>query len=159
MIQIVYVSAAVVPFSDQGLGSLLSRSRKRNNLYGVSGMLVYHEGSFLQVLEGPESGVSTIFQSIERDSRHCSTRLLLERSTKIRDFGQWSMAFPDLTRGVCTEGFVDFNRTLPNLVDAGNRASMLLKSFRDGLYRQSMRTTHPATSALSGSSGKLSSES
>jgi hypothetical protein len=138
MIQIVYVSAAVLPFSNQELTSLLTRSRRRNSLYSVTGMLVYHEGSFLQVLEGPENGVSTIFKSIERDPRHRSTRMLLEHSIKMRDFDQWSMAFPDLRRSFSPAGFVDFHHTLPNLVDAGNRTSRLLRSFRDGLYRQAL---------------------
>ncbi len=57
LIQFIYASAASSPFTSEALRTLLAKSRSRNSLYGVSGVLLYYDGSILQVLEGPEDTV------------------------------------------------------------------------------------------------------
>ena len=50
--QLVYISAANHEFTEKELHELLSKARKNNESYGITGMLLYHQGSFIQALEG-----------------------------------------------------------------------------------------------------------
>jgi len=56
LIQLIYVSAATNRFNPAELRELLRLARLKNQQLDVTGMLLYHEGSFLQVLEGPAPG-------------------------------------------------------------------------------------------------------
>jgi hypothetical protein len=60
MFRIVYVSAASEPFSDQQLKELLQKSRQNNVAAGITGMLLYKDGTFMQTLEGPELAVKIL---------------------------------------------------------------------------------------------------
>lgn len=87
MHQIVYASNAVEDFSDADLKKLLLGARMRNKGLGVSGMLVFHDGTFLQALEGEKQAVNEIFASILADKRHRDIFVLLRagpRTTRFR---------------------------------------------------------------------------
>ncbi|MGI8436962.1 MAG: BLUF domain-containing protein [Chthoniobacterales bacterium] len=68
--QLVYVSRAADSFSADDLLELLRQSRENNERAGVSGMLLFKERRFLQLLEGDEASVRATFQRIQRDPRH-----------------------------------------------------------------------------------------
>lgn len=139
MIQLVYASAATQPMSTNELNALLRRARSKNRLYEVTGMLLYHSGSFLQVLEGPESGIETIYRSIDRDPRHVRPKILSRENIRRREFDGWSMGFSDTSDLLHRpEGFVEY-RTLPALADASSRAGQYLRFFKQGLCRQTTR--------------------
>lgn len=137
MIQLIYASAATEPFTTDALKLMLGRARGRNTLHRITGMLVHHEGSFLQILEGPKESVNEVVVSIRRDPRHHSIRTLLQNPIQTREFESWSMGFVDnsFATGSVT-GFVDYSRGLPSLNDDGARAHSFLRFFREGLYRQ-----------------------
>ena len=139
MIQLIYSSAAVTPFTPTQLSTLLDRARKRNDLFNVSGMLLYHDGSFLQVLEGPNDGVDTIYRSITNDKRHTSHKMLGRQVVLRREFEGWSMGFADTSSAVQRpQGFVDYHRALPKLGDASTVARKYLSFFQQGLCRQTL---------------------
>lgn len=96
MYQLIYVSTAVEQMSSDQLRELLSVSRQNNIKDGVTGMLLYHEGSFFQVLEGDEDAVLRVFRRVEGDDRHRMVTVLLEQQVEERAFGDWSMAFRSL---------------------------------------------------------------
>ena len=76
----------------------------------MTGLLLYREGSFYQVLEGSESAVKATFQDIEGDPRHKEVRILFDGETDTREFADWQMGFLNLD-GVDMEtlsGFSDF---------------------------------------------------
>jgi hypothetical protein len=140
MLQLVYASSAICPFSATDLTLILHRSRPRNELYGVTGMLLYHSGSFLQVLEGPQEGVDNVYRHILRDRRHTAATVLLRQEISRREFEGWSMGFAD-TSSILNrpDGFVDYHRVLPALSDAPTRACQYLRFFQQGLCRPSIR--------------------
>ena len=70
MHQIVYTSSARQEFSAADLKKLLVAARMRNKAVGVTGMLVFHDGAFLQAIEGEKRAVSEIFARIQNDPRH-----------------------------------------------------------------------------------------
>ena len=137
MIQIIYASAAVTRFSPDQLTRLLDQSRIRNATYCVTGMLLYHDGSFLQVLEGAEFGVNRIFASILHDSRHNSIKLLHSQPIVRREFADWTMAFIDTSAWPqSTPGKLDYRQMLPQLTDIPTAARRYLRLFQQGLCRQ-----------------------
>ncbi len=111
MHQIVYTSSARQEFSAADLKKLLVAARMRNKAVGVTGMLVFHDGAFLQALEGEKRAVNEIFARIHNDPRH-GDLVVLHRGPgpEQRVFGEWSMGFADFS-GAATilKGFVRFN--------------------------------------------------
>ena len=105
-----YVSTEAVKFSEEALVALLSEARNANADRDVTGLLLYREGSFYQVLEGSESAVMATFHDIEGDPRHKEVRILFNGETDAREFADWKMGFLNLD-GVDVDtlsGFSDF---------------------------------------------------
>jgi hypothetical protein len=135
MNQVVYSSAAVVPFSEPQLKELLARARTNNERQSVTGMLLYHEGSFLQVLEGEASALESLFTAIGADKRHHRVVALLRREVDERHFGDWRMGFAS-TKNLPSNlpGYSDYLRLRGDPVEGANAAVRLLAAFRDGRF-------------------------
>jgi hypothetical protein len=139
--QLIYASAATAPFDDERLAALLSVARANNERDGLSGMLVYEDGSFLQVLEGEREVVDALYAKIEQDDRHGDSMVLLRSDRTEREFGEWTMAWarPPRKVGEKLPGWDDFLhggfRSGSDL--DGARALKLLYAFRDkGRYHR-----------------------
>jgi len=91
-----YVSTEAVKFSEEALVALLSEARNANADRDVTGLLLYREGSFYQILEGSESAVMATFHEIEGDPRHKEVRILFNGETDAREFTDWRMGFLNL---------------------------------------------------------------
>ena len=98
MYQLLYLSTAKDLMSDDELESLSTQSKINNHQNKVTGMLVYYEGSFIQILEGDEEQVKSLFQKISHDPRHKSIYLIDHREIENRSFQTWDMAFKKLTK-------------------------------------------------------------
>jgi Sensors of blue-light using FAD len=135
MHQVVYSSAAIAPFSETQLTELLARARMNNARLGVSGMLLYHEGSFLQVLEGEASPLESLFISISADKRHHRVIALLKREVDERHFGDWRMGFAS-TKNLPANlpGYSDYLRLRGDPVESAHAAVRLMAAFRDGRF-------------------------
>lgn len=90
---IAYASSAVTKLDEASLNDLLELARVRNHNAGVSGLLLYADGNFMQYLEGAADLLSPIWKSIQRDSRHRGLYVLLDGETSEREFDGWSMAY------------------------------------------------------------------
>jgi hypothetical protein len=110
MIQLVYVSNAVQLMSRSDLTALLEQARAINRDFDITGMLLYKDRSFLQVLEGPEQSVRTIYARIMRDTRHEKVKKLYEQPIARREFADWTMGFRMLDGTELSElvGYCDF---------------------------------------------------
>jgi hypothetical protein len=91
--QILYVSAAAAPVGQADLDGILEASRRNNAREGVTGMLLYIDGGFLQILEGPDDAVARTYDRIATDKRHTALRTLVDQTTDARLFEGWSMGF------------------------------------------------------------------
>jgi hypothetical protein len=140
---IVYVSAALAPMNEAALKALLERSRLRYAASHITGMLLYHEGSFFQVLEGPQAAVEETFARIERDPRHRQVAVLLRGHVQQRSFGDWRMAFfscsPEEARAL--EGFSAFflGEEGPAGGNDARRTALFMERFRSGAWRPLLR--------------------
>lgn len=88
-----YASVAAVPFDDDALATLLESSRVANVATDLSGLLLYRDGRFLQVLEGPEDAVRDAIDRIGRDPRHRDVRVLVSEPIEARRFADWTMGY------------------------------------------------------------------
>lgn len=105
-------------------------------------MLLYHEGTFIQVLEGPRQHVNGTFARIEADSRHHRVHTLLNREVTGHEFSDWSMGFVSINRSVLSQirGFRDVFVQGFSTPNAGSVAHSLLRSFCDERWRKTVDT-------------------
>ena len=110
---LVYVSSAVELFSTEDLVALLAKSRANNERAGLSGMLLYKDGNFMQALEGEEAAVKETHARILRDPRHRGVITLIQGEQEGRQFPDWSMGFHQIRSAapVAAPGFSDFLKT------------------------------------------------
>lgn len=97
MFWLAYLSSATRPFSQAELIELLTRSREKNSRLGITGLLLYRGGNFMQVLEGEERAVLELYDTIRRDSRHYGQFILDQGHCDERQFSDWSMGFQNLS--------------------------------------------------------------
>lgn len=91
---LMYLSEALMPFSDASLKQLGVQSSAANALHGITGYLSYRQGRFTQFLEGERSLVLALIKRIEFDERH-SFLALTELGNNPRVFPGWSMQILD----------------------------------------------------------------
>ncbi len=136
MIQIIYVSKATRHFSLRELQVMLSAGRKRNKARGITGIVVYHQGQFLQILEGYAPVVEKLFETISTDQRHKQIELLLRTDIEER-------SFTDSTMGLCHisaddeemfPGLIEFEDITHPFENSNNRAHEILLKFREGAW-------------------------
>ena len=97
LLSIVYASSAAQPYSDEDLALLLTQCRANNARYGLTGMLLYRNGLFLQVLEGPADVLRERMSIIDADLRHTEVRILLRETIDQRQFPEWTMGYEPLS--------------------------------------------------------------
>jgi hypothetical protein len=91
--QIMYSSMAPVPMTVDALEQILADARTGNEARNVTGVLVYVDGVFFQILEGDKKVVSDLMASIASDSRHQSVKVFYEAEVQARAFESWRMAY------------------------------------------------------------------
>ena len=113
MFYIVYVSVVAENISKDDLLDILAKSRRANADAGITGMLLYKDGNFMQALEGEEAAVRDLYARIRRDPRHLGIVTLVEGERQDRCFGDWSMGFQDLSAPEAREvsGYSEFLNT------------------------------------------------
>jgi hypothetical protein len=134
LIRVVYISAASKLMSQADLDELLLTSRTNNTAVNVSGLLLYHDGSFFQVLEGAEEAVQAVLDRIRRDRRHSSLITLDKSVVASRGFSTWSMAYVPFAglSAIQQEGFHDLTRRAadgPAAFTEDARVQIQIKSF------------------------------
>lgn len=90
---LVYISTATHLLNQDELLDILEISRKNNEKNNLTGMLLYGEGVFIQVLEGDEEALAQTYASIENDERHHSIIKMTEGYITERNFPDWRMGF------------------------------------------------------------------
>jgi len=86
-----YQSRAVSPPSPSEFEELVAKARRRNRSLGVTGMLLYDNGRYLQTLEGPPDALRQVWESIRRDPRHGEIEVLSDQTIPSRLFAGWDL--------------------------------------------------------------------
>ncbi|MEM7253456.1 MAG: BLUF domain-containing protein [Pseudomonadota bacterium] len=90
---VVYMSTSVGDPSADDLRALLETARQNNAPLQLTGMLLYHDRTYIQALEGPPASVAKVYERITVDKRHTGLLKLIDRRTDERDFADWTMGF------------------------------------------------------------------
>ena len=127
LITLVYASTASQPFRETALDQLLVEFRRFNTENDITGMLLFRDGRFIQVLEGASSVVASLTERIGRDSRHHDMRILLSEPITERKFADWSMGYRSFRRGTAPvpAGFRDSFADLESATDASTTVRAL----------------------------------
>jgi hypothetical protein len=149
LVHCVYASAATRHFETAELTALLQAARKHNNGAGLTGMLLYTEDSFFQVLEGAPDAVEALYAKIELDKRHDQVTKIVAEAIPSRSFADWTMGFSQVSRKELalisgTNDFFSGSSCFLGL-DSG-RAKKLLSAFREGRWRKTL--TEARTAAI-----------
>jgi hypothetical protein len=136
LIHIVYVSFSEKELAEIELQELLTDIRARNYKQKITGLLLYNDGSFIQIIEGPKQVIHNLFDKIKIDSRHSNIVLLLDNSIKKRAFPDWSMGYYRITdeQGKKVPGYSDFmnaDNSSEFLKGACKDVMKLLNSFKE----------------------------
>ena len=137
----IYASAATRPFETAELTALLEAARKHNDAAGLTGMLLYTDGSFFQLLEGVPDAVEALFARIEMDKRHERVTKIVAEAIPSRSFANWTMGFSQVSREELaqisgTNDFFTHSNCFLGL--ESGRAKKLLSAFREGRWRKGL---------------------
>ena len=132
---LVYTSIANQKMSDDNLKDLLKKSRLKNERKNVTGMLLYLDPFFIQILEGEEAIVNESFNIIKQDSRHHKVKIIYKKPIEERSFPNWTMGFNKISDEnlEAVEGFSDFWRrpTSDFFSDSPSEIEKMLEQFLD----------------------------
>lgn len=88
-----YISHAYDELTSEDIADILEKSIKNNKLWNITGILLYKNKRFFQILEGDKSYIEKIYDKIALDARHYNITILNKSKSKMRLLGNWSMAF------------------------------------------------------------------
>lgn len=93
MKHILYVSSlnqeAHGPLVPRHLLEIYESAKHNNRKHNITGILAYKAGYYIQVIEGPDKNVDTLFRNILRDKRHTDIQVLIDRTSSTRYFRMW----------------------------------------------------------------------
>ena len=98
LVRLMYASRAVPTVNQDELVAIVRKSKANNPALGVTGVLCFSEGIFLQALEGGRSAVNQLYNRIVSDPRHSQVELLCYEEIGERRFAGWSMGQVNMGR-------------------------------------------------------------
>ena len=97
LVRLLYASRAQ-DSSPEAIDAILSQSRQYNPVCGITGVLCYGGGVFLQAIEGGRMAISALYGHIQKDLRHKDVVLLDYEEISERRFGSWTMGQVNLLK-------------------------------------------------------------
>ncbi|TYC50945.1 BLUF domain-containing protein [Zoogloea oleivorans] len=138
LVHCIYCSASSNPnLGLADLNSLLAKARATNAKLGVTGILLFHRGSFFQVLEGERDVIEGLYKSISSDNRHTRITKILQESIPHRNFEDWTMGYPHATQQEIENipGMNDVFKNGRTYIDVcETKARLLLGAFMEGRW-------------------------
>lgn len=151
LVHCIYSSKASAAFQEHDIPALLAAARQANAARAITGMLLYIEGNFFQVLEGDEASVAGVFARIRDDDRHGRVTQIIREPIFERAFSEWTMGFANVGLAEVTShiGENDFF-TAATCIEQLNpgRARKLLNAFRQGRWRADATGLHRTHSRM-----------
>jgi hypothetical protein len=133
--EIVYMSLACEAMSPEQLAGLLDGARTHNEAAGITGLLIYHEREFMQLLEGERSVIEALYDKIAVDPRHQQVYRLWDAPIATRNFNDWTMGFVSVDDSSLQRhtGFASLKDEGLVALSRDNRGKKILLGLRDEL--------------------------
>lgn len=132
---LIYRSQASRAVHEVTLPPLLRKARLHNERTRLGGLLLYANGEFMQVLEGPEPALSQLYARIQADPRHFAVRTLAYGPIAERAFPDWRMAYAptDAKSLEKITGFLPLAATPGHTPHPAEKVAQLLHDFVQGV--------------------------
>ncbi len=134
---LIYVSTESRWLDRIEFNDILSVCTKNNQELDVTGMLLYIEGRFFQVLEGDAEVIQRLFENISKDSRHMDITLVARGPLDRRIFKDWTMRFKAISKSEFARisGINNFNSLLSQkAADQNNLAWTFARKFSNKTF-------------------------
>ncbi|ASV30804.1 BLUF domain-containing protein [Maribacter cobaltidurans] len=109
MHELTYTSMADRNIGSKDLNDILKTATEFNKKRSITGCLVYHNGQFVQTLQGEKKTIFDLFEKIKLDSRHSNVNLVWEGPAEKEVFRGWHMAYYSPEK-VNTDDVIDFEK-------------------------------------------------
>lgn len=142
MYYLVYVSYSHHPMDEVELIELLHQARMNNKEQGITGLLLYSESKFIQVLEGKKEAVLALFEKIRVDNRHYKASIIIEGNLTARNYPDWNMAYKSISSEDLKKelGFVDIRDYFHEhqIKESSHVAEVFMRLFFNKNYKNSI---------------------
>lgn len=91
--RLIYASVASQGVTVEEARSILASSRRNNEKSNITGVLLFSDGRFIQILEGSPAALDGLLDILRRDLRHRNLDVLSRDAIEHRNFPDWSMAY------------------------------------------------------------------
>ncbi|MGB5418460.1 BLUF domain-containing protein [Algibacter sp.] len=90
---ICYISDSREYESLENVKKIYTKAKQNNLKLNITGILIYQNGNFLQVLEGHEEQVDKTYEKIRNDSRHRNIIKVINNTIEQRIFEDYNFGF------------------------------------------------------------------
>lgn len=88
-----YVSTVHPQVSNYDIAKLMDFIKTNNNTLNITGILIYSDGNFFQILEGEKFLIKMLFDKIKKDVRHYNIIKMLDKEIKVNSFSEYNSSF------------------------------------------------------------------
>lgn len=134
--QLVYVSNRKPSCTQEEIDKILASCKKNNPALNITGILLYSDTKFIQLVEGDAKVIMQLYDKIKLDSRHSNTMMISYGPIKDKAFPSWHMGTKKLTTDtiefttdITSDDKVIFDKILTGKEENGQRVLNLLKKF------------------------------
>lgn len=147
---LLYTAKTYKPFDRATLARILGDARVRNEMAGITGILLYGRSAVMQCLEGMQIEVEKTFARIRRNPLIYDVRVEVSRPSAERLFPNWSMAFEQRSDADAMTEAIDLGnpQALPEPGGRFDLVTTMLRNFRDGLALMEPPAAAPGRSAV-----------
>lgn len=93
MYQLIYISSATKSLARAEFLELVAQSQSNNDAVGITGILMYKDGNFMQVMEGDQELIAKLYSTIKVDPRHTLVSIIQEGPISLREYPGWSSSY------------------------------------------------------------------
>ncbi len=134
--QLVYVSTRKPNCTAEEIDKILDACKKNNPLLKITGVLLFSETKFIQLVEGEAKVIMALYDKIKKDNRHSNTVMISYNPIAEKSFPSWHMARRNFANtdlefqtDITPEDKRTFNSILNGREEAGQKVLNLLKKF------------------------------
>jgi len=134
--QLVYVSNRKPNCTSEEIEKILASCKKNNPPLNITGVLLYSDTKFIQLVEGDAKVIMDLYDKIKKDARHSTPMMISYNPINEKSFPSWHMGTKDIAKSdvqfktdISTEDKKTFNSILSGKQEAGQKVLNLLKKF------------------------------
>ncbi len=134
--QLIYVSNRKPTCTQEEIEKILNSCKKNNPPLNITGILLYSDTKFIQLVEGEAKVIMSLYDKIKLDTRHSNPIMISYGMIQEKSFPSWHMGSKKLSGGdvdfrtdISAEDKTIFNHILSGREESGQRVLNILKKF------------------------------